>query len=247
MVNNGWVHGENAGDYVTSTITPSNAQLTLVMGSVANAAGGTNIAHPTTFTPNGPPGASIQGNPGVNSIGNLLASFTQPNLFGSTGSLSIDLTTWMQTGQVYFFGSGPGYYQCTAITDSGHATFTYKGGGTIASSSTVPAGAVISPAGPAQSGLKAFSTTGGSFSLIVTQASAAVLEVSGTLTSNATLQLPSIIGATYTVANLTTSGAGGPFTLTVQGTGGGSTLTQGKRCTGYVDSNLVWQWSGQER
>jgi hypothetical protein len=94
-------------------------------------------------------------------------------------------------------------------------------------------------------GIKAIPTTGGTTTLVpldVTQNS--TLEISGALGSNATINVPNIPGARFVVSNQTT----GAQTVTIQATGGsGSTITQTKRATGYVDASSTWRWDSTER
>lgn len=86
-------------------------------------------------------------------------------------------------------------------------------------------------------------TTGGTTTLTNIQAGCGIIEVTGTLASNATVILPNISGVGYTVANKTS----GAFTLTFQIVGGtGFAVATGKRATGYIDTATNFARTGAD-
>jgi hypothetical protein len=95
-------------------------------------------------------------------------------------------------------------------------------------------GTDIVPAFYNGAGITSISTTGGATTAALT---GNVIEVSGTLTSNATINLPNQPGLACDLFNNTT----GAFTVTFAAAGGtGFTVASGKRARGYVDGSSAF-------
>lgn len=133
----------------------------------------------------------------------------------------------------------------TATVNPSGADLILEGGTASGSGAagTTHNGSVYVKASPLKGDISAISTTGGTTTLTPAQAGALILEFTGTLTSNATINVPNVAGVSYKIFNNTT----GAFTLTVQANGGsGFAVAQGKRAEGYINGSTAFVRSGPD-
>jgi len=135
----------HTGGWYSVSAVPDLTHLTLTnLGYVGNAVNGSTITAGSNaiVQPSGQMGPN-----GVNAFGQTQASFTQPPV-GSSVTVNVDNSAWMQANQ-YIFISGGGTYLALTFPDSTHVVLqSVAATGNVASGSTVPVGSGVSPCGP---------------------------------------------------------------------------------------------------
>lgn len=204
----------------------------------ANAASANKRAIPAT-QPAGSPGQASYSTGFPPETMQPIASGGTPPFGSDFNGLLNDLSTglrWKQAGGQYLFdatfASAIGGYPAGALLKSSTANLMWLN--TMDSNSTDPDSSSASGwlALRANTGIAAITAAAGNVSPTSTQLGALVLNVTGTLTANASLVLPLSAGATWTVANNTT----GSFNLSVIGaTGSGVNVPQGNAIIVFTD------------
>ena len=106
-------------------------------------------------------------------------------------------------------------------------------------------------------GLTSLNATSGSATLTSTQYRSLIIGVSGAMSASVTYTIPSGVGGQWIIYNTTTDSTGGPWTVTFNSGGGGTTVSVSRntpatiysdgtniRTFTYIPSGVITMWSG---